>query len=612
MNNIQESLKNVSSITTYIEGNKIDEGVKEIFSALKTKFKHVFSYIKNVVVRFGTYFLPTNENGDLLPVISPLTAGAAYKDGSINKKSTFVHMDKEGSKIVGLSNSFKDALKLYTKESSIKYWDRLIKENTESDYANIVESFKTVNEVKLHTDDPEAKYNVIVDDDELKAEIKMSLLDHDLARLMIWGAPGIGKTAILMNVLEEMRKDFPNYRLIVKTLSNETPDNFTLPKYIDVEGQEFATDVPKTWLPVYKPTGDPAEDKKLDALCGEGLLFVDELSRATPQVLNVVLPLVNEGIFNGYKLGSGWTIICASNRAEDEMAGQSSIGNALANRFTQLHYEPTIHTWRKWADKQKFMSPLLLQWLSMPESENMSGGKFYYMDPNEDMDSAGATTLMCTPRSWTNAMKRLAKYSHTGSLEGFTIFDIPNRIIQRALNGEVPASAVDSFMAFLDVIKRIGNFDDVVYDIWKNGGKNFKVSKKDLSLVSLPLSQLVCSAHAKELPTEEEFVNIANWLVAQNSDQLASYVLDVFKNVFAGCLDEELRNGLFIIQVKRQKLGDGHDQLKLYEAAYRPFTNAWGIKFEDIPNYYTGLKIISQKYQTAFKNAIVDGVEALG
>ena len=67
----------------------LDEGLKEIFSTLKAKFKKVFSYIKNVVVRFGTYFLPADENGDLLPVISPLTAGAAYKDGSINKKSTF-------------------------------------------------------------------------------------------------------------------------------------------------------------------------------------------------------------------------------------------------------------------------------------------------------------------------------------------------------------------------------------------------------------------------------------------------------------------------------------------------------------------------------------------
>lgn len=618
MKQITEKFQDMTPINIYLGGmkemqeNEVDEGLKEIFSTLKTKFKHVFSYIKNVVVKFGTYFLPTNEKGDLLPVISPLTAGAAYKDGSINKKSTFVHMDKEGGKIVGLNNNIMDAKKLYSKESSIKYWDSLIKESTESDYANIVESYKTVNEVKLHTEDPEAKHNIIVDDVELKDEIKMTLMDHDLARLMIWGAPGIGKTAILMNVLEEMRKDFPNYKLIVKTLSNETPDNFTLPKYIDVDGQDFATDVPKTWLPVYKPSGDPVEDKRLDALCGEGLLFIDELSRATPQVLNVVLPLINEGLFNGYKLGSGWTIICASNRAEDEMAGQTSIGNALANRFTQLHYEPTVHTWRKWADKQKFMSPLLLQWLSMPESENMSGGKFYYMDPNESMDSASPTTLMCTPRSWTNAMKRLAKYSHTGSLEGFTIFDIPNRIIARALNGAIPAQAVDSFMAFLDVIKRIGDFDSVVYDIWNNGGKNFKVAKKDLNLVSLPLSQLVCSAHAKELPTEEEFVNLANWLVAQNSDQLASYVLDVFKNVFIGCLSDNLRDATFVIQEKMKRIDGDIKQKKLWETAFKPFTSAWGVSFDDIPNYYTGLSIIAKKYKEAFKSAVVDGVEALG
>ena len=56
--------------------------------------------------------------------------------------------------------------------------------------------------------------------------------------------------------------------------------------------------------------------------------FIDELSRATPQVLNVILPLINEGILNGYKLGSGWTIVCASNRREDD-EGQESIGNAL-------------------------------------------------------------------------------------------------------------------------------------------------------------------------------------------------------------------------------------------------------------------------------------------
>ena len=164
------------------------------------------------------------------------------------------------------------------------------------------------------------------------------------------------------------------------------------------------------------------------------------------------------------------------------MSGQTTIGNALGNRFVQVFYEPTVKSWRKWADKQSFISPLLLQWLSMPDSEEFSGGKFYYMDPNEDMDSAGATTLMCTPRAWTNAMRELALYSHTGSLEGFTIFDIDRDILAFTLNQYVPAQAIDSFLAFLDVIQKIGNFDRAVEAVWKNDGKGFSIAKKDLKL----------------------------------------------------------------------------------------------------------------------------------
>ena len=84
---------------------------------------------------------------------------------------------------------------------------------------------------------------------------------------------------------------------------------------------------------------------------------------------------------------------------DDEAAGQSELGNALVNRFSQVYYEPTVYTWRKWADKQRFISPLLLQWLSMPESENMSGGKFFYYAPNEEIDDENVTNIMCTPLS---------------------------------------------------------------------------------------------------------------------------------------------------------------------------------------------------------------------
>ena len=610
MKDIRECFSNSKSITKYINENvsyqePVNEGLRDILKAIKTKFKKAFEYLKGIVVKAGSYFVTVDTNGNVEPCISPLTAGQAFKDGLINKSNTLVILDKAGSKIVGLNTKIDDAKKLYGSGNSIKYWESLINEAEERGLAN-------VNEVKMHTDDPQAKYNIICDDAELKNEIKMVLKHKSLAKLMIWGAPGIGKTAILMNVLDEMKADFPDYRIIIKTLSEETPDNFTLPKYVEVDGQEKATDIPKTWLPVYKPTGDPKMDAEYDAKCGSGLLFVDELSRATPQVLNVVLPLVNEGMFNGYKLGSGWTIIVASNRAEDETSGQSNIGNALANRFAQVYYEPTVHSWRKWADQQNFISPLLLQWLSMPESENMSGGKFYYMDPNEDMDSADPTKLMCTPRSWTNAMRDLALYSHTGSLEGFTIFDIPTRTLCRVLNKYVPADAIDSFLAFLEVIKSIGDFDSAVYSVWNDGGKSFKISKKDLNKVTLPVAQLICSAHADALPSEKEFENLCEWLIAQNSDQLTSYVLDVFKNVFMGSLKEDVRDGAFMIAAAMKKEKDPA-RIKLFSRTYAPYCNAWGLDMESLPDYSASIRKLGAKYKAAFKAAVVDGhTDALG
>ena len=618
MKNIQESFANVRGISEYIKTDtQINEGLKDWLKVVKDKFKNAWQYLKGIVVKLGTYFLPVDSEGNILSAISPLTAGSAYNDGLINTNSTCVVLEKNGAKITGCNTKYEDTLKLYGSGDSRQYWLKGLKECQE--IKNINSESENINEVKLQNSDPEAKYNIIVDDDKLKTRIKMALKNKKLARLLVWGAPGIGKSAVLMNVLNEMKSDFPNYNLIVKTLSNETPDNFTLPTYVETEGGRKADDVPKTWLPVYKPTGDPVKDAQLDEACGKGLLFIDELSRATPQVLNVILPLVNEGIFNGYHLGSGWAIVVASNRAEDETSGQSNIGNALANRFAQVYYEPTVNTWRKWADKQGFISPLLLQWLSLPESENMSGAKYYYMDPNEDLDSGDPTKLMCTPRAWTNAMRELALYSHTGNLEGFTIFDIDRDILAMTLNQYVPAQAIDSFISFLDVIQKIGDFDRAVEAVWKNDGKGFSIAKKDLNKVTLPVAQLVCTSHNKELPTEKEFVSLANWLVSCDSDQLASYVLDIFKSTFINTKNVQLStantDAFFIAKLRIEKLkaAGKNNEAKLVENMYKQVCDNWGISINEIPNYYPGLQVITKKYGESFKSAVVgDHIDALG
>jgi hypothetical protein len=433
---------------------------------------------------------------------------------------------------------------------------------------------------------------------------------------MIWGAPGIGKTAILNSVLEELGKDFKDYQLIVKTLSNETPDNFTLPAYVEINGEQKATDIPKTWLPVYKPSGDPKRDQMLDEACGKGLLFIDELSRATQQVLNVILPLINEGTFNGYKLGSGWSIIVASNRDEDELGngGQNQIGNALSNRFAHVYYEPTVESWREWADKQGFMSPLLLEWLSMEDDEEFSGGKFYYWDPNSEKELDSSSKLICTPRSWTNAMRDLARFNYTlqGNLQGFAILDIPEKILTRVLNKYVPATAIGMFVDFLNVIRGIGNLDAAVESVWKKGGKGLKIDARTLNKVALPLAQLViCQRGGKTLPTEKEFESLCTWLADSNNDRLASYVLDIVKNVFFSSLGDNMREKVFLLSKTYNLSND--DEKRSFDLIYKPILSAYGLKnCGEVPDYTPGLRLIRDKYKAIFKESTINGKDGLG
>lgn len=623
MKNVSEVLCGITSISQYLDEHtkSVDESIlSSIGKNIKGNFQKVVVWLKNIVARVGHYWVTIDAEGNLEPVITPLTAAQAYLDGVINKVSTCVIPSKSISKLVGLKASVSDALKLYGSGNSLNYWKKSIKEGmfhapddvpscVFENSGQISDLDGYINEVKLETTDPSAKYSR-VDTPALVKRIQMAIKNRKLSRLLIWGAPGIGKTAVLNAVVKSIND--PEYQLIVKTLSNETPENFTLPDYVELDGQKKATDIPKTWLPVYKPTGDPEKDSKLDEACGRGMLFVDELSRASAQVLNIMLPLINEGNFNGYKLGSGWTIICASNRMDDENTGQTNIGNALSNRFSQVYYEPTLNSWKEWAQTQGYISPLLLTWLSMGESD-LGGSKYFYWDPNEEDDSDNETKLFCTPRSWTNAMELLCAYAETGSMEGFKIFDVPRDILALALNQCIPSQAIDSFLSFLEVISRVGNFDLAVKSIWSNGGKSININKKNLALVALPLAQLVCSAHSDSLPTEKEFKSLCRWVVDSGSEQLASYVLANFQNIFFSSIqDEAYRSVVFGVAEELPSLikdskGSGLDAtkaslaLKSLESKLKPFCEKWGITLKTIPDYMNnGFQDLIDKYGGVF------------
>ena len=252
-------------------------------------------------------------------------------------------------------------------------------------------------------------YGVAVKSKQLKAQLKDNIRKQisgplgghaDIVPLMIWGAPGIGKTAIIKQTIKEMAQSkykAINLNLEVIMLAGYTIENWTLPdinqnsQSTGVELRRFS-DVPKAWLPVYLDTPDIEEKKRRDEFCntskflnpeafreqtnrksesGEkvgfmapsnnsvefegGVVFMDEYSRVMPNVQNIIMGLANDHKFgDNYVVASKWGFVFASNRSIDEGEADSDDPRyyptaAQTNRFTHVTYVPDKMEWLAWA-----------------------------------------------------------------------------------------------------------------------------------------------------------------------------------------------------------------------------------------------------------------------
>jgi hypothetical protein len=324
----------------------------------------------------------------------------------------------------------------------------------------IEEELIDVDEAVVGLDFPDPKAGVRnVGNDELMEIVNRVLEFPDEPPLMIWGAPGIGKTSITKKVLEAVR-DIPPYggRMIAIQLTTYLPEDFFMPTMKsddsgdgDVTSKASAwmkkriTRVPQEWLPIYHVSEGEAGNARANGPDGKGgVIFLDELSRASAPVRNVCLGLVQEReLDGGWLLGSNWRIISASNRAEDDPTNAKAFGSALGNRFQQVNYSPKFkEDWEPWALKAKTRqgTPLfdrrLLSFLSSRQGQEF----FHKMDPKY--------TTFPSPRSWENAAKSWNNSVEMAQRRGR---DLTNDEIRNIVQTSVGQEAADAFLEYLEL-----------------------------------------------------------------------------------------------------------------------------------------------------------------
>lgn len=409
--------------------------------AITDFFSKAFNYLKGKIAKFGKYFVAL-FNGAALPAITPVTSQIALSDGDCaDSKCAFWLGTAEDAKYSKCNTSPSFILSKYP--STIEAWSRL-KTSFNEDNEQITDDM-LMEALKLTNADRNIPN---VDGPGFRHEVSKVLRKGSKATpLLVWGAPGVGKTAIINDAMKQILSD--KSRMIDLQLSNKAADDFFLPYYNKEHTK--AIDLPKSYLPVYathkydESTGKyiPLSAEELNAAdeaTGSGLIFFDELSRAKPETLNVCLKLVNERkLGEYYVLGSGWSIICASNRFEDDPDTQTILGKALGNRFKQINYAPTYKSWKSWAETKGYMNQYVLDWLEQNE-------KYFYYQAEEDTDSS----IFASPRTWELACKALAEEAYTADEEGFDLLSLPDDVIRTQIQAVV---GLDPANAFLDYVR---------------------------------------------------------------------------------------------------------------------------------------------------------------
>ena len=148
--------------------------------------------------------------------------------------------------------------------------------------------------------------------------------------IMLTGRHGIGKSQILT-------KYFEAKGMMVKTLflgqMSDPGDLLGLPNKDEETGK--TTFMPPYWFPI---DGKPI------------VLFLDELNRARPEILQTVMDLVLNRKLAGRALPEGSHIISACNDGEEYQL--TDLDPALVSRFNIYTFRPSVEEWLLWAERE--------------------------------------------------------------------------------------------------------------------------------------------------------------------------------------------------------------------------------------------------------------------
>jgi len=243
-----------------------------------------------------------------------------------------------------------------------------------------------------------------------------------LPSIMLWGAPGIGKSAAIKQVANKLSTSL-NKKVVI------TDARLILFNPVDLRGIPTA-DVKKEFAIWLKP-------KIFDMNTSEdviNILFLDEITAAPQSVQAAAYQITLDRQVGEHKLPDNCIIFAAGNRITDKSVSYS-MPKALSNRLTHIEIEPSVEDWKKWAISQ-LIDPRIVGFLGWKPNSLI------------DFDPKSQNHAFPTPRSW----EMVDTYIKTCN-------DL--KVIRPLIEGSIGIGATHEFIAFCKTFNKLPNVEAI-------------------------------------------------------------------------------------------------------------------------------------------------------
>ena len=241
--------------------------------------------------------------------------------------------------------------------------------------------------------------------------------------IFLIGAPGIGKTAIMEQIAQELGIGLVNYSMTHHTRQSALGLPFIVHKTYrgkDYEVSEY------TMSEIIASVYEQIKQYGMD----EGILFLDEINCVSETLVPSMLQFLQNKTFGRHKVPDGWVVVTAGNPPEYNNSVRE-FDVATWDRLKRIVVEPSFDVWKEYA-VIKGVHPSVVTYLEIKKSD------FYLIETTVDGKE------FVTARGWTNLSDMINLYEKLG-------YAVNEELIQQYLQHSKIAK---SFAVYYDLFRK--------------------------------------------------------------------------------------------------------------------------------------------------------------